>query len=300
LISTKRALLAAAFKRGRPISATSIKTCAELTLTENHYKVDYNHYMEFEMAMQWPNLYPHPCYLQMVALPLQLQLLTHEKSPFKAVGLVHLHNKIIQTPAFKLGQPFDLKVKFGDVMSHPKGIVAEVILEAVQADQVVYTAVCSFLQRTNTSNSGKLTEPSHLPYTENQISKANRYLTDLVFRNSAGRRYASLSGDYNPIHLSAWSAKILGFKRAIAHGMNSLALVISREEAALKFKPSDAPVVVCCDFLKPVFLPSKTKIYTGGSGCDRFVKLCNADNETIEHLVVCYTRGEASRLYRRF
>ena len=34
-----------------------------------------------------------------------------------------------------------------------------------------------------------------------------------------GRRYAKVSGDVNPIHMSSLTAKALGFKRAIAHGM---------------------------------------------------------------------------------
>ena len=34
-----------------------------------------------------------------------------------------------------------------------------------------------------------------------------------------GRRYAAVSGDRNPIHMHALSAKAFGFPRAIAHGM---------------------------------------------------------------------------------
>ena len=37
--------------------------------------------------------------------------------------------------------------------------------------------------------------------------------------DDAGRRYAKVSGDVNPIHLSGLTAKAFGFKRAIAHGM---------------------------------------------------------------------------------
>jgi acyl dehydratase len=34
-----------------------------------------------------------------------------------------------------------------------------------------------------------------------------------------GRAYAAVSGDFNPIHLSVLSAKALGMRRSIAHGM---------------------------------------------------------------------------------
>ena len=38
-----------------------------------------------------------------------------------------------------------------------------------------------------------------------------------------GRRYAAVSGDRNPIHLYALTAKAFGFPRQIAHGMWSKA-----------------------------------------------------------------------------
>jgi len=39
-----------------------------------------------------------------------------------------------------------------------------------------------------------------------------------VFKDT-GLRFAAVVADYNPIHLYPWSAKLFGFKRAIAHGM---------------------------------------------------------------------------------
>lgn len=38
-----------------------------------------------------------------------------------------------------------------------------------------------------------------------------------------GRRYAALSGDWNPIHLWPWSARLMGMRQPIIHGMHSLA-----------------------------------------------------------------------------
>jgi hypothetical protein len=41
--------------------------------------------------------------------------------------------------------------------------------------------------------------------------------------HACGRRYAALSGDWNPIHLWSWSARLMGMRRPIVHGMHSLA-----------------------------------------------------------------------------
>ena len=67
-----------------------------------------------------------------------------------------------------------------------------------------------------------------------------------------GRRYAAVSGDRNPIHLYALTAKALGFKRQIAHGMWSKARCV----AALENRLPDA-VTVEVAFRKPIFLPGK-------------------------------------------
>jgi len=40
---------------------------------------------------------------------------------------------------------------------------------------------------------------------------------------NAGRQYASVSGDWNPIHLWPWSARLLGIKAPIIHGMHTVA-----------------------------------------------------------------------------
>lgn len=40
-----------------------------------------------------------------------------------------------------------------------------------------------------------------------------------------GRRYAAVSGDYNPIHLWRWSAKLFGFERPILHGFCTQAMI---------------------------------------------------------------------------
>ena len=42
-----------------------------------------------------------------------------------------------------------------------------------------------------------------------------------------GRRYAGVSGDPNPIHMYAVTARLFGFKSAIAHGMWSYARVLA-------------------------------------------------------------------------
>jgi acyl dehydratase len=54
-------------------------------------------------------------------------------------------------------------------------------------------------------------------------------LANLTVPGNAGRAYAALSGDRNPIHLSALTSQLFGFKRPIAHAM----YLVARLEAEL-------------------------------------------------------------------
>ena len=66
-----------------------------------------------------------------------------------------------------------------------------------------------------------------------------------------GRAYAAVSGDFNPIHLSVLTAKALGLRRSLAHGM----YLASR---ALADVGSPQPDAFAWDvaFEAPVFLPA--------------------------------------------
>ncbi len=68
---------------------------------------------------------------------------------------------------------------------------------------------------------------------------------------SAGRGYAWLSGDLNPIHLGLLSARALGQRRPIVHGMHTLA----RCEAELTRLHGAAPKSLNIQFQRPLALP---------------------------------------------
>ena len=47
---------------------------------------------------------------------------------------------------------------------------------------------------------------------------------------SAGRAYARISGDWNPIHLAGWTARLMGLREPIIHGMHSVGKTAARLE----------------------------------------------------------------------
>ena len=67
-----------------------------------------------------------------------------------------------------------------------------------------------------------------------------------------GRRYGSVSGDLNPIHVHPLSARLFGFPSAIAHGMWTAARCLAALQPRL---PAAFTVEVA--FRKPILLPAR-------------------------------------------
>jgi len=67
-----------------------------------------------------------------------------------------------------------------------------------------------------------------------------------------GRRYGSVSGDLNPIHVHPLSARLFGFPSAIAHGMWTAARCLAALQPRL---PQAFTVEVA--FRKPILLPAR-------------------------------------------
>jgi acyl dehydratase len=57
-------------------------------------------------------------------------------------------------------------------------------------------------------------------------------LASWLLAPSSGRAYAALSGDWNPIHLWPWSARLMGMQAPIIHGMHTLARACAELERA--------------------------------------------------------------------
>ncbi|MBK7120893.1 MAG: hypothetical protein IPH64_19145 [Comamonadaceae bacterium] len=72
-----------------------------------------------------------------------------------------------------------------------------------------------------------------------------------------GRRYGLVSGDMNPIHLSAPSAKLFGFRQAIAHGLWTKA----RALAAMLPRQPIGQAEVTVEFKTPLYLPGRASLW---------------------------------------
>lgn len=185
-----------------------------------------------------------PTFPQALAAPLHMSILTAKQFPLRVTGLVHLSNTIQYVEPVKTGVPFDLAASLSSAVATEKGIELTLQTDLSVAGRKHWSADAVLLART--PGRRRRRSSAARPNLE-QYSKIDRWS---AYRNT-GRRYAAVSGDYNPIHLHGLTARLFGFNRPIAHGMWSLARGLTGLHDALK-----TPYEIRAQFLRPMPLPT--------------------------------------------
>ncbi|MGE0113938.1 MAG: MaoC/PaaZ C-terminal domain-containing protein [Steroidobacteraceae bacterium] len=191
-------------------------------------------------------LLPH-AYIHVLAMPLHMRVFTHEDFPVKVLGLVHLRNLIRQHRPIKAGSSLDLSVSYDSLRETDSGQEYDVITRCEVAGQLAWEEVSTMLARRATS--GKR------PSIERAVRDESRMVHEqhITAAANTGRRYAFVSGDFNPIHLFDRTAQAFQFKQTVAHGMWSLARCVGL--AAHTFPAG--PVELDAQFKLPIYLPSE-------------------------------------------
>jgi acyl dehydratase len=192
-------------------------------------------------------------YLHVLAFPLHLALMTDRRFPFGAVGLVHVSNRIVQHRPIQLGEALDLRVRTTPLQAHPRGRTFALVSEVRIGDELAWEDTSTMLRRGAGTGEGGAREGGAREGDARE-QRAETPPQGAVWRlpGDLGRRYAAVSGDRNPIHLHALTAKLFGFPRAIAHGMWTKARCLAALEQRL---PASFSVDV--DFRRPILLPSQ-------------------------------------------
>ena len=193
---------------------------------------------------------PH-AYLHVLAMPLHMRLFTHAQFPVKVLGLVHLRNVIRQVRPVAADSILDLHVSYDSLRETDSGQEYDVVTRCEVSGQLVWEEVSTLLARRLTSNKG----PGKRPSIERAQRDATRVVHEQTIATAAntGRRYAFVSGDFNPIHLFDRTAQAFQFKQAVAHGMWSLARCIG--QAAHSFPATQ--IELDAEFKLPIYLPSE-------------------------------------------
>jgi acyl dehydratase len=208
-----------------------------------------------------------PAYLHLVAMPLHMQLFIANKFPVKVLGLIHLRNTIRVLHDVDIKAPLHLRVHFDTMRLTDFGQEYDFTTRYEQHGQVVWEEVSTMFARGNTAPK----EGGKRPSIERSAHPANGVATEtLEVTDNTGWRYARVSGDFNPIHLTARTAQMFGFKQVVAHGMWSMGRCLA---ASAQHLPA-GKVQIDTQFKLPVYIPSQALARTWQVGNGAEVSMC--------------------------
>jgi acyl dehydratase len=191
-------------------------------------------------------------YPQVLALPVQLALGNDPRFPFRLPGMVHVGNSFRQTAPLHVGDVVDLRAWTQGSRQTKLGTEADLHTACYREGVLIWQSTAAIVferaKKPDGPKESRTDAADPVPWTPCgdpwQVPAAQ------------GRLYAAVSGDYNPIHLYGWSARLFGFKRPIVHGMWTLA----RSIAALEASHPAAPVTtLSVQFRSPLYLPSSAR-----------------------------------------
>ncbi|KAK7101213.1 3-hydroxyacyl-thioester dehydratase X-like [Littorina saxatilis] len=205
-------------------------------------------------------------------------------SPF---GLIHLGQTIKQHEDLQqlLDAPCSLETQTKDYRRVPRGVEVDISVRVIAASgKCVWSGVATLLSRSKQAQSSGgaasvSRQQTNDPAWENE-DRCTRQ--EIKVAGDTGVKYAGVSGDWNPHHLYPWSARLLGYRAPIAHGLwtmaKAVALISESAENTSKFTELEGK------FKRPLFLPGTAILehYTEGSA----IKFRVIDSKTqAPHLV---------------
>ena len=247
-VSLYTAAVRASSKRTVPVAALP-----ELTYVRPDVAVDAGHVARYAQVCGFtreqgvPLTYPH-----MLAFPLHMKLICASSFPWPVMGMVHLTNSVRQHRRIEPGDRLRVEASFGPLTAHDKGQLFSILTRVLRGGELVWESESVNLRMGVKAPRGPAFE-SALLYAAPLARQA-----DFSAPANIGRRYGRVSGDLNPIHLSALSAKLFGFRQAIAHGMWTKARALA---ALLPRRPLDAGFAAV-EFKTPLFLPARASLWT--------------------------------------
>ena len=203
-----------------------------------------------------PVTYPH-----VLGFPLAMSLMSRPDFPLPLLGLVHTSIEITRYRELPATGTYELSVHVDGLAPHRRGTEASVVTELRAGEDVVWESVSTYLARhRGTETADRERAPGR------ETHEPLPGVDEWRLAGDIGRRYAAASGDRNPIHLYPLTARLFGFKRAIAHGMWTAARCLAAHG-------TPQAVRVRAEFRAPVLLPGTVTYAANG---ERF-ELCGDD-----------------------
>ncbi|MCK5861691.1 MAG: hypothetical protein KAH38_04350 [Candidatus Hydrogenedentes bacterium] len=190
-----------------------------------------------------PFLYPH-----ILTSSMHIHLITNKQFPASAFGAVHARMHIIQRSPIPESQKLDLHCRIADARTLKAGLEVDVITTLHGEDKCLWESVSTYIFRGR-----KFGKPGDAhPWAAFEELGDPTVEAEWHVPANMGKRYAKITGDYNPIHVSRILAKAFGFRRDIVHGMWCLSRCLTH----FSDFSYEQPVRSDSSFKGPIFMDS--------------------------------------------
>ena len=245
--------------KARLSSAEAPQTLPEARHTVRGARVDLQRLADFQrLVLHSASDYLPSGFVHTFAFPVAMSLMSRDDFPLPLLGMVHLSNSVEHLRPVHYAEPLTVTAWAENLAGHRSGTSVDLIAEVsagggtddgdaavVWRGRSTYLAKGVFLPRLDRPEA-RGPRPDFVPPAPTALWRLGA---------DAGRNYAMVSGDFNPIHLSRLSAKALGMKRSLAHGM----YLASRVVADI-VQNRQEPYEWSIDFDSPVFLPAAVSL----------------------------------------
>jgi acyl dehydratase len=196
---------------------------------------------------------------------LALELLGRMDEPLPVAGLIHRESELVQIRPLQVQDRVRCRVELDRADPHPKGVQLTLAGRSWNAaGQLCSQSTMVLLARTppagDTSRQNRNRPSVVESATGADASGEWREVTRWRMRSDHGRRYARVSGDFNPIHLWPWTARWFGFKRPILHGFCTGAMVAHALIERLLGGDPAALRRLHIGFRRPLLLPASVRL----------------------------------------
>mgnify|MGYP005992021315 CR=1 FL=1 len=242
--------IACLLKKPQTVNKDNFQKLSQLSLTMKDVKINHKKLIDFKkfFDITTNNKALPISFLHLLVFRPHLKFMLTKQLPFPVLGLVHMYNDIISHHDVYIDDVVNIDISITEINQTKKGTEITLHSKIFKEKRLVWESFSGYLHpNKQVANQKKRPKKPriNMTYAHTQFWKIPTHL---------GRQYAVLSGDANPIHLTAFLAKLFGFKQAIAHGMCMAFKCCAELESLQHFSRPAKRLKI--QFNKPVYLPS--------------------------------------------
>jgi hypothetical protein len=233
---------------------------------KSHLKFSQKKLNKYHRFVEWKREEISPIFPYALMTEHQFIIVNDSNFPFSPFGLVHKKEKIECFKPLKQGV-WEMTSKVTHYTPVEFGYEIELVSELKIDGELYWTSITTAFKRTKVNYKLKRYPPVGL---ENGIT--------MEVPKHLGLKYGLLSHNIDPIHISNFTAKLMGHKNAIMHGMWTVARSLSLVHD-LKY-----PFTLEVKFIRPIYIPAQVQFQPTEQG----YIVCSADGKAM-HLQATLT-----------